>query len=179
MAEDTGIFRLRNPELHAGGVVAFGCSQQRGSTRGRAGVYDLDVPSIEEHRLRVRVYLEDTDAGGIVYHASYLRFLERARTEWLRATGLDQTRTFATDLSFVVHSMRLRFLRPARLDDVLVITCDVRNVRAASLLARQRVILEATGEPCCTAEVTVACISLATHRARRLPAEIRERLAAG
>lgn len=130
-----------------------------------------------EHRLRVRVYLEDTDAGGIVYHASYLRFLERVRTEWLRAMGLDQTRTFADDLSFVVHSMSLRFLRPARLDDVLLATCHVHAVRAASLIASQRVVVEATGEACCTAEVTVACISLATHRARRLPAEVRGRLA--
>ena len=142
-------------------------------------MYDRGMSTVDEHRLRVRVYLEDTDAGGIVYHASYLRFLERARTEWLRAMGLDQTRTFADDLSFVVHSMSLRFLRPARLDDVLAVTCDVRNVRAASLLAVQRVIVEATGEPCCTAEVTVACISLATHRARRLPVEVRERLVGG
>ena len=129
-----------------------------------------------EHRLRLRVYLEDTDAGGIVYHASYLRFLERVRTEWLRSMGFDQTRTFADDLSFVVHSMRLRFLRPARLDDELVATCHVHAVRAASLVASQRVFIEATGETCCTAEVIVACISLATHRARRLPAEIRDRL---
>ena len=138
---------------------------------------DLHAPAIGEHRLRIRVYLEDTDAGGIVYHASYLRFLERVRTEWLRATGLDQTRTFADDLSFVVHSMNLRFLRPARLDDVLVVSCHVHLVRAASLIASQRVVVEATGETCCTAEVTVACISLATHRARRLPVEIRGRLA--
>lgn len=129
------------------------------------------------HRLRVRVYLEDTDAGGIVYHASYLRFLERVRTEWLRATGLDQTRTFAADLSFVVHSMNLRFLRPAKLDDVLVATCDVHAVRAASLVASQEVLHEESGEVCCAAEVTVACISLATQRARRLPPEVRRRLA--
>lgn len=131
-----------------------------------------------EHRLRVRVYLEDTDAGGIVYHASYLRFFERVRTEWLRAVGLDQTRTFADDLSFVVHSMSLRFLRPARLDDVLLVSCRVHAVRAASLVASQRVTLEATGEDCCAAEVTVACISLATHRARRLPGDLRGRLVA-
>lgn len=142
-----------------------------------SGHDDATAPGRGEHRLRVRVYLEDTDAGGIVYHASYLRFLERVRTEWLRAMGLDQTRTFADDLSFVVHSMRLRFLRPARLDDVLVVTCHVHAVRAASLVASQRVVVEGTGEACCTAEVTVACISLATHRARRLPPEIRGRLA--
>jgi len=130
-----------------------------------------EVP--REHALSVRVYLEDTDAGGIVYHASYVRFMERARTEWLRAAGLDQTRTFAEDLSFVVHSMQLRFVQPARLDETLTVTCEITEIRAASLHIAQRVIRDATGEVCCTAELTVACISLATGRARRLPASLR------
>jgi len=137
------------------------------------------LPAETSTSLDVRVYLEDTDAGGIVYHASYLRFMERARTEWLRGLGLDQTRTFADDLSFVVHSMQLRFLQPAKLDQRLVVTCDIRAVRAASIVAEQRVVVESTGEPCCTASVTIACISLATHRVRRLPAELRSRLADG
>jgi tol-pal system-associated acyl-CoA thioesterase len=131
-----------------------------------------DVP--REHSLGLRVYLEDTDAGGIVYHASYVRFMERARTEWLRAAGLDQTRTFAEDLSFVVHSMRMRFLQVARLDETLTVTCEIRNIRAASMQIAQRVIRDATGEECCNAEFTIACISLATGRARRLPARLRE-----
>ena len=131
-----------------------------------------EVP--RQHALGVRVYLEDTDAGGIVYHASYVRFMERARTEWLRAAGLDQTRTFAEDLSFVVHSMQMRFLQAARLDELLTVTCEIGDIRAASMKISQRVVRDATGEECCTAEFTIACISLATGRARRLPASLRE-----
>ncbi|MGD8861977.1 MAG: tol-pal system-associated acyl-CoA thioesterase [Myxococcales bacterium] len=122
--------------------------------------------------LRFRIYLEDTDAGGIAYHASYLRFMERARTEWLRAQGLQQSETFGQDVSFVVHSMALRFLRPARLDEVIEVTCDVAKARAASIVFSQRVRLAGEGDDCCAADVTVACISLSSGRARRIPAEI-------
>lgn len=130
------------------------------------------------HSIGVRVYLEDTDAGGIAYHASYLRFMERARTEWLRAIGLQQSDTFAQDVSFVVHSMALRFLRPARLDEELEVDCRVVRARAASLLFEQHVRLRGEGEVCCQAEVTVACISLASGRARRIPPEILARVGA-
>jgi tol-pal system-associated acyl-CoA thioesterase len=135
----------------------------------------MDHPS-HGHSIGVRVYLEDTDAGGIAYHASYLRFMERARTEWLRAMGLQQSETFAQDVSFVVHSMTLRFLRPARLDEELEVDCRVLRARAASLQFEQHVRLQGEGEACCRAEVTVACISLTSGRARRIPPEILARV---
>ena len=82
-----------------------------------------------------RVYWEDTDAGGVVYHASYVRFLERARTEWLRALGVDQMAfKEATGLAFMVRDMQLDFLKPALLDDELAVTVEVKERRAASIL---------------------------------------------
>jgi len=126
--------------------------------------------------LSVRVYLEDTDAGGVVYHASYLRFMERARTELLRATGVEQSATFDEDLSFVLHAMELRFVRPAKLDDLVHVTCRLASGRAASLTFDQEVRPAGGGDPYCTAQAHVACISLRTGRPRRIPAELRAAL---
>lgn len=89
----------------------------------------------------VRIYWEDTDAGGVVYHANYVRFMERARTEWLRAQGIDQMALReATSLGFVVRDMHLDFHRPARLDDELLITVDVKERRSASMLFGQEIV---------------------------------------
>jgi tol-pal system-associated acyl-CoA thioesterase len=126
---------------------------------------------------RYRIYLEDTDAGGIVYHASYVRFTERARTEWLRNLGMQQSETFAHDTSFVVHSMKLRFMRPARLDDIIEVSCDVTKVRAASITFAQEVRVADGGDLCCHADVRVACISLATGRPQKVPPDLLARLA--
>ena len=110
----------------------------------------------------VRVYWEDTDAGGVVYHASYLRFLERARTEWLRALGIDQMAfKEATGLAFLVHRMELDFLRPALLDDELRVSVDVKERRAASILFGQT-ITRADGTCLIRAVVRVACVDM--HR---------------
>lgn len=134
------------------------------------------MTSASEFTLPVRVYLEDTDAGGVVYHASYLRFMERARTELLRAVGLEQSKTFEQDVSFVVYGMRLRFQRPAQLDDALTITCVVKEAGAAKVVFSQEVRLP-DGAVACTAEVDVACISLRSKRPRRIPADLRGALA--
>jgi acyl-CoA thioester hydrolase len=119
--------------------------------------------------LSIRIYLEDTDAGGVVYHASYLRLMERARTEFLRALGLEQSRTFGDDLSFVVAKMTVEFLRPAKLDDEVVVTCAVESARSASFVLRQQVRSKGGEVVHCRGEVTVACIRLSTHRPTRLP----------
>lgn len=126
-------------------------------------------------QLAVRVYLEDTDAGGVVYHASYLRFMERARTELLRSAGLQQSLTFGDDVSLVVYAMQLRFLRPAQLDDELRVTCRVTQAGGARVGFSQQVLLP-DGELCCTAEVEVACIALGSKRPRRLPFALRDAL---
>ncbi|MDN3517077.1 tol-pal system-associated acyl-CoA thioesterase [Aquisalimonas lutea] len=107
----------------------------------------------------VRVYYEDTDAGGVVYHANYLRFFERARTEWLRALGVNQDRLRREHgLVFVVHDMKVRFHRPARFDDLLQVTCEVVTARRASAGFRQRILADGRAPPLCEAELTVACI---------------------
>ena len=91
--------------------------------------------------LPVRVYWEDTDAGGVVYHAQYLAFLERARSEWMRANGYGQDRLRQEhDLVFAVRSMAVDFLKPARLDDALQVTAQLRDCRRASAVFDQAVL---------------------------------------
>ena len=118
----------------------------------------------------VRVYWEDTDAGGVVYHASYLRFMERARSEWLRAQGIAQS-TFKQDtgLAFLVRSMQLDFLKPALLDDELCVTVAVQQRRAASILFGQ-VVSRADGVELVRAHVRVACVDVAGMRPVPIPA---------
>ncbi|HEX2734179.1 MAG TPA: YbgC/FadM family acyl-CoA thioesterase [Polyangiaceae bacterium] len=123
-----------------------------------------------------RVYLEDTDAGGIVYHASYLRWMERARTEALRRAGAEQSRTFEQDLSFVLHSINLRFHAPALLDAQVSVTCELLEQRKAGFEFTQRVRSFPDGALLCSAEVVVVCISLASKRPKRIPPEVAESL---
>ncbi|HJU40915.1 MAG TPA: tol-pal system-associated acyl-CoA thioesterase [Tahibacter sp.] len=118
----------------------------------------------------VRVYWEDTDAGGVVYHASYLRFLERARSEHLRALGIEQER-LRTDngVTFVVRDMTIGFVRPARLDDVLTVTVVLVERRNASLVFEQRILHAADGCVLVEARVRAACIDAASFRPRPIP----------
>lgn len=115
-----------------------------------------------------RVYWEDTDGGGIVYYANYLRFLERARTEWLRARGFSQA-LLARDpgILFSVVSAHVNYRRPARLDDELVITCEPHAEGRASIRFAQRVLRGA--ELLADADVRVACLAASTLRPTRLP----------
>jgi acyl-CoA thioester hydrolase len=120
----------------------------------------------------VRVYYEDTDAGGVVYHASYLCYLERARTEWLRALGYSQARLKQEEsLLFTVVAMTLDFLRPARLDDLLNVTSSVRIAGGASVQFEQEILRES--ERILTATVRVACLDADSFRPRRLPAALK------
>jgi acyl-CoA thioester hydrolase len=124
-------------------------------------------------RLPVRVYWEDTDAAGIVYYANYLRFLERTRTEWLRAKGYDQH-----DLArrhgvvFVVRSVAIEFLKPARLDDELVVSAALREIGAASIELEQRI--ERAGACLAEGEVKLACVRIAAFQPARIPRELRD-----
>ncbi|TAL73775.1 MAG: tol-pal system-associated acyl-CoA thioesterase [Rhodanobacter sp.] len=123
-------------------------------------------------RWPIRVYWEDTDAGGVVYHAGYLRFLERARTEWLRARGVDQLAfKQATGLAFLVARMELDFLRPALLDDELLATVSVKKRGAASILFDQT-IERADGACLVRAVVRVACVDMTRMRAAPIPASL-------
>ena len=116
----------------------------------------------------VRVYWEDTDAGGVVYHAQYLAFLERARSEWLRVLGRQQDRLRAEhDLVFAVRAMRIDFRAPARLDDALDVTAALRECRRASLVFAQSI---RRGDALLLdAEVRVAALSASTFRPRPIP----------
>ena len=121
--------------------------------------------------LPLRVYWEDTDAGGVVYYANYLKFCERARTEWLRSLGLEQQRLAdAEGLLFVVGSADLRFLRPARLDDRLLVDVAVASRGGASLDLVQRVWRDGQSPTLLArARVLVACVQAGSLRPRRLP----------
>lgn len=119
-------------------------------------------------RFPIRVYWEDTDAGGVVYHASYLRFLERARTEWLRDMGVAQQAVKDEHgIVMVVREMRIDFLKPARLDDLLSATAVLTERRRASFLVAQELF---RGEECLVrAEVRAACVTANEFRPCALP----------
>ncbi|MBS0577220.1 MAG: tol-pal system-associated acyl-CoA thioesterase [Proteobacteria bacterium] len=123
----------------------------------------------------IRVYWEDTDAGGVVYHASYLRFLERARSEWLRSLGHGQDAMRQGEgVVFVVRAMRLEFLRPARLDDELQVAVALGETRRASLQMWQSIRRGDTS--LLEAEVKVACVAVADFRPCAVPAALRARM---
>jgi acyl-CoA thioester hydrolase len=127
-------------------------------------------------RWLTRVYWEDTDGGGIVYYANYLRFLERARTEWLRERGVVQS-VLARDpgIVFAVVAVSIAYQRPARLDDVLYISCEPEQSGAATLEFRQDIRRDAAaGELLVEAQARIACLDAATLRPRRLPESILE-----
>lgn len=122
----------------------------------------------------VRVYYEDTDLGGVVYYANYLKFLERARSEWLRHLGVSQSRLLEAErLLFAITAVDVRYLKPARFEDELTVTVDLRQLRRASMAFWQEIHRGgAGGELVCTAQVTAACIDADTLRPRALPAHL-------
>jgi acyl-CoA thioester hydrolase len=133
---------------------------------------------VSAHRHVIRVYYEDTDFSGSVYHASYLRFLERGRTELLRSLDIHQAAMHAGKVGpafgFVVRVMKIDFLKPARMDDVIAVDTDVIHVGGASAELGQCILRG--GELLVTAEIRVAAV--AKGRAFRLPAGIRQKLRA-
>ncbi len=123
----------------------------------------------------VRVYWEDTDAGGVVYYANYLKFLERARTEWLSALGLEQDH-LARDAGvlFVVRRVTADYLRPARFNDRLLVRSRLSELGRASLVMEQEVLRGS--ERLLTARVQVACVEPAGFRPARIPGFVTERM---
>jgi tol-pal system-associated acyl-CoA thioesterase len=130
--------------------------------------------ALTEFSHKLRVYIEDTDAGGIVYYVNYLKFMERARTEFMRSLGYDKNFIFSTDLMFVVRDMAVNYLLPARLDDELAATAAIVKLRGAAIIFRQSVL---RGEDLlATGEITIACVDRSGVRPRRLPPEMATRL---
>lgn len=127
------------------------------------------------HRFPIRVYYEDTDLGQIVYYANYLKFIERGRSEWLRAAGVDQVRLMEDRrLAFVVRRVEADYLRPARFDDQVEVVSRLHAAAGSRLVLDQAV--ERDGATLFRARVTVVCIDLDSMRPNRLPAGIAEAL---
>jgi len=131
----------------------------------------------------IRVYWEDTDAGGIVFYANYLKFMERARTEWLRSLGVAQQRLREdTGGIFVVSETQLKYHRPARLDDELLVTAELRQIGSASLIIAQRVLSKSEQQEgvgtaaadalLCEGTIRIGWVDAATLRPSRIPAHV-------
>lgn len=141
-------------------------------------------PAADEHIFRLRVYYEDTDAGGVVYYANYLRFAERARTEMLRDRGIESSRLMAEEgVAFAVRRCAADYLRPARLDDRLEVRTRLKALGGASLDLEQRIVIarracvardahDDNGAEAVRLDLTLACMTLA-GKAARIPAKVR------
>jgi len=129
-----------------------------------------------EFSFKLRVYIEDTDAGGIVYYVNYLKFMERARTEFMRSLGYGKEYIFNHDLMFVVRDVALTYLLPARLDDELEATATVRELRGAVMVMHQSV--RRGEEILARGDVAIACVDRTGVKPRRLPRDMVARLRA-
>jgi len=132
-------------------------------------------------RFQMRVYWEDTDAGGVVFYANYLKFFERARTEWLRSLGHQQEAMRAeTGVVFIVTDTTVRYLRPARLDDLIAVTVDVKHAgRAQMTIAQQAFRHSADGaaqELLAEGTIRIGCVDAGTFKPQRIPNSIAQSL---
>jgi acyl-CoA thioester hydrolase len=137
---------------------------------------DTTLPAHSPFSHTLRVYWEDTDAGGVVFYANYLKFFERARTEWLRALGFgQQALRDETGAIFIVSDTQVRYRRPARLDDLLRVTVALREAGRASLQVHQQAWRE--GELLADSDIRIGCVDAASFKPRRIPNAVAERLA--
>ncbi len=119
----------------------------------------------------VRVYYEDTDSGGVVYHSNYLNFMERARTEWLRSLGFEQDELMTNQQCiFAVHSMQLKFRRPAKFNELLLIQSRITTVSGASFEFEQKIMRD--DELLCDAVVKIACLNSNRFRPMAIPPQL-------
>lgn len=135
-----------------------------------------DTANARVFELPIRVYIEDTDAGGIVFHARYLHYMERARTEWVRSCGVGLRAGLADNISYVVQRMNIHYSVPARLDDQLLVTAEPVAYGRVWMNFRQRVLRASDRTLLCEADVRVACVALDTGRPRRLPDNMQDLL---
>lgn len=130
--------------------------------------------SAAEFSIKLRVYIEDTDAGGIVYYVNHLKFMERARTEFMRSLGFGKDYIFNHDLMFVVRDVAIRYRAPALLDDELEAAATLAEVGGATLVLHQAI--RRGSKLLASAEVTIACVDRAGVRPRRLPRDMLDTL---
>jgi tol-pal system-associated acyl-CoA thioesterase len=132
--------------------------------------------AVEEFSIPLRVYIEDTDAGGIVYYVNYLKFMERARTEFMRSMGFGKDYIFNHDLMFVVRDVAVHYRGPARLDDDLCVTAVIDDLRGASMVMHQKVLRD--DELLAEGDVTIACVDRSGIKPRRMPRDMTDTLRA-
>jgi acyl-CoA thioester hydrolase len=129
------------------------------------------VPPAPRFSIPCRIYWEDTDAGGVVYYANYLKFMERCRTDWLRALGIDQQRLRADRmLQFVVVSVKVDFLRPAVLNDEVIVTAELERLSGATIAFTQTIMRG--DEQLIDANTRVACLDSGTLKPRPIPKDL-------
>jgi acyl-CoA thioester hydrolase len=132
-------------------------------------------PAVQPFSWPVRVYYEDTDRGGVVYHANYLKYLERARTEWLRSEGFEQTALAAVHaVVFVVRSISLDYLKPARFDDALDVTVELREIGASRVTVHQ--FVKRGTETLVAAQVEITCVNTVSFKPVRIPGPVIARI---
>ncbi len=129
------------------------------------------TPETGEFSIPIRVYIEDTDAGGIVYYVNYLKYIERARTEFMRSLGFGRTVIFSSDLMFVVRDVRIEYLLPARLDELLTATARLTAVGGAFIEITQSVFRD---DVClCHGQVKIVCVGRESLKPTRMPVTMR------
>ena len=169
--------RMATPQrlsaLRPAGALRDGAGGRGGGTTCR-WTWEGTINSVGEFSHKLRVYIEDTDAGGIVYYVNYLKYMERARTEFMRTLGYAKNHIFNLDLMFVVRDVAVSYRLPARLDDELEATARIKRLRAAGIVFRQTV--RRGDEVLAEGDVTIACVDRADGKPRRLPAEMTARL---
>ena len=119
----------------------------------------------------VRIYYEDTDAGGVVYYANYLKFFERARTEMLRSKGIEQDEWLAKDIAFVVRKVEMDYRQAARFNELLSVSSVVTRARGASLIFEQTIV-DATQALICSGTIKIACVQLSSMTPVAIPEAI-------
>jgi tol-pal system-associated acyl-CoA thioesterase len=185
-SEARAVQRFGSVDAFRDRVIAAAEARHRASGSGNGGGETCSAGNPEHalsptvHRFHARVYYEDTDAGGVVYHANYLKLAERARTEAMRALGAPHAELLRLHgLMFMVRRAKLDYLRPARLDDSLVVVSRSLAVGAASVELRQAICLEhATDRALVVVDIQLACVRLADMRAARIPPRWRDALSA-
>lgn len=125
----------------------------------------------------LRVYYEDTDAGGMVYHANYINFCERARTEWLRDLGFEQDQLKTDEgIIFVVAHLEIDFKMPARFNQLLNVSVELVKARRVTLILQQEIRCQQDNSLCCKVQVKIACVSSTTYKPKPIPTRIVRRL---
>lgn len=131
----------------------------------------MTYKKVAVHKELIRIYIEDTDAGGIVFYANYLKFFERVRTEYFRVRGFELRRGLEKNINYVVHSLSVQYKKSARLDDFITVTAEVIKVGKTFLVFKQLALNE-QGDVIVEAEVKIACLVFDTVKPRRLPDDL-------